>query len=79
MDGRNIGFAQSRASKKPGDRSLLAGSPLLPFILVTSLFFFWGSPNNLNDVLIRQFMKAFSITRLEAGLVQSAFYMGYFF
>jgi MFS transporter, FHS family, L-fucose permease len=34
--------------------------------------------NNLNDVLIRQFMKAFEITRLQAGLVQSAFYIGYF-
>ncbi len=34
-------------------------------------------PNNLNDVLIRQFMKSFAITRFQAGLVQSAFYMGY--
>ena len=51
---------------------------LLPFILVTALFFLWGIPNNLNDVLIRQFMKSFAITRLQAGLVQSAFYMGYF-
>jgi FHS family L-fucose permease-like MFS transporter len=75
---RNISVTRNQASEAHGDRSLLAGSPLLPFILVTSLFFFWGIPNNLNDVLIRQFMKAFSITRLEAGLVQSAFYMGYF-
>jgi len=35
-------------------------------------------PNNLNDVLIRQFMKSFEISRFQAGLVQSAFYMGYF-
>jgi FHS family L-fucose permease-like MFS transporter len=48
------------------------------FLLVTGLFFFWGIPNNLNDVLIRQFMKSFEITRLQAGLVQSAFYTGYF-
>jgi len=47
-------------------------------VLVTSLFFLWGIPNNLNDILIRQFMKSFPITRLQAGLVQSAFYMGYF-
>jgi FHS family L-fucose permease-like MFS transporter len=39
----------------------------LPFILVTSLFFLWGVPNNLNDVLIRQFMKSFAISRSEAG------------
>jgi MFS transporter, FHS family, L-fucose permease len=58
--------------------------PLFPtegvpaFALVTGLFFLWGIPNNLNDVLIRQFMKSFEITRLQAGLVQSAFYTGYF-
>jgi FHS family L-fucose permease-like MFS transporter len=51
---------------------------MLPFVLVTALFFLWGVPNNLNDILIRQFMKSFEITRLQAGLVQSAFYMGYF-
>src|ERR1035438_10532623 len=50
----------------------------LPFVLVTSLFFLWGVPNNLNDVLIRQFMKSFAISRFQAGLVQSAFYLGYF-
>src|SRR5437660_10903057 len=51
---------------------------LIPFVLVTALFFLWGIPNNLNDVLIRQFMKSFEITRFKAGLVQSAFYVGYF-
>jgi MFS transporter, FHS family, L-fucose permease len=51
---------------------------LVPFILVTVLFFLWGIPNNLNDVLIRHFMKSFEITRFQAGLVQSAFYLGYF-
>lgn len=50
----------------------------LPFFLVTALFFLWGIPHNLNDVLIRQFMKSFEISRFQAGLVQSAFYMGYF-
>jgi hypothetical protein len=47
-------------------------------MLVTGLFLLWGIPNNLNDVLIRQFMKSFEITRFKAGLVQSAFYTGYF-
>src|SRR5450432_3888803 len=57
---------------------LLPAGQLAPFVLVTALFFLWGIPNNLNDVLIRQFMKSFAITRFQAGLVQSAFYMGYF-
>ena len=60
------------------ETKLFASGSLLAVVLVTALFFLWGIPNNLNDILIRQFMKSFPITRLEAGLVQSAFYMGYF-
>lgn len=51
---------------------------LIPFILVTALFLFWGIPSNMNDVLIKQFMKSFELNRLQAGLIQSAYYMGYF-
>jgi FHS family L-fucose permease-like MFS transporter len=57
---------------------LFPAGQLMPFILVTALFFLWGIPNNLNDVLIRQFMKSFTLTRTQAGFVQFAFYMGYF-
>lgn len=67
----------SKDDSRPAARLIPAGT-LLPFILVTALFFLWGVPNNLNDVLIRQFMKSFAISRFQAGLVQSAFYMGYF-
>lgn len=69
------------AAYRDNDRAtarLVPSGALLPFILVTGLFFLWGVPNNLNDVLIRQFMKSFAISRFQAGLVQSAFYMGYF-
>ena len=65
----------SGASRKDG---IFPVGHMLPFSLVTSLFFMWGVPNNLNDILIRQFMKSFALTRFEAGLVQSAFYLGYF-
>ena len=57
---------------------LFAPGNTLPFILVTALFLFWGIPSNMNDILIKQFMKSFEITRFKAGLIQSAFYMGYF-
>jgi FHS family L-fucose permease-like MFS transporter len=70
----------STDSKEAGDtkQPLIPKGLAVPFSLVTALFFLWGVPSNLNDVLIRQFMKSFAITRFEAGLVQSAFYMGYF-
>lgn len=57
---------------------IVSKEALLPFILVTALFFLWALPNNMNDILIPQFMKSFELSRLQAGLVQSAFYMGYF-
>jgi MFS transporter, FHS family, L-fucose permease len=63
--------------KTKRSKFILAGS-LLPFILVTTLFFMWGIPNNLNGVLIKQFIKSMEISRFQAGLIQSAFYMGYF-
>jgi FHS family L-fucose permease-like MFS transporter len=61
-----------------------SGKPLFPansataFLLVTGLFLLWGVANNLNDVLIRQFMKSFELSRVRAALVQFAFYIGYF-
>src|SRR6202453_4753480 len=65
---------EARDTKQP----LIPAGAAVPFFLVTALFFLWGVPSNLNDVLIRQFMKSFAISRFEAGLVQSAFYLGYF-
>jgi FHS family L-fucose permease-like MFS transporter len=50
----------------------------LPLILIVSLFFLWGMANNLNDILIKQFKKAFELTDFQTSLVQSAFYFGYF-
>ncbi len=50
----------------------------LPFILVTSLFFLWGIANSLNGTLIKHFQTALQLTRAQAGIVDSAFYIGYF-
>jgi FHS family L-fucose permease-like MFS transporter len=66
---------ETQSNQEP---KLFAPGNILPFVLVTALFFFWGIPNNLNDVLIKQFMKSFEMSRFQAGLLQSAFYMGYF-
>ena len=67
------------ATVKPRESTLFPKGNFVPFFLVTVLFFLWGVPNNLNDILIRQFMKSFEINRFQAGLIQSAFYAGYFF
>ena len=50
---------------------------MLPFLVVTVLFFLWAIPNNLNDILIRQFMKSFNISRSSAAAIQTWFYLAY--
>ena len=51
---------------------------LIPFILLTSCFALWGLANNMTDVLIAQFRKVFTLTDMQSGLVQTAFYGAYF-
>jgi MFS transporter, FHS family, L-fucose permease len=51
---------------------------LIPFILVTSLFFLWGIANSMNGTLIKHFQTALNLNRAQAGIVDSAFYIGYF-
>src|SRR6185503_15502868 len=51
---------------------------LLPFILITSLFFFWGLIINLDSVLIPHLRKAFRLNTLQSSLVDSAVFIAYF-
>lgn len=51
---------------------------LLPFVLVVVLFFIWGMSNNLTDILVQQFRKGFNLSQLQAQMVQSAVFTGYF-
>ena len=50
----------------------------IPFVLVVLLFFIWGMSNNLTDILVQQFRKGFNLSQLQAQLVQSAVFFGYF-
>jgi len=57
---------------------LFPSGHLLPFVLVTALFFIWGMSNNLTDILVQQFKKSFELSPLQAQLVQTAVFLGYF-
>jgi FHS family L-fucose permease-like MFS transporter len=50
---------------------------VIPFAMTISLFFLWGMAHNLNDILIAQFKRAFSLSNAQASFVQSAFYCAY--
>jgi FHS family L-fucose permease-like MFS transporter len=51
---------------------------MLPFVLVTVLFFLWGMSNNLTDILVQQFKKSLELSQFSAQLVQTANFFGYF-
>lgn len=71
-----LGPAPSNVKIKPGQPT---GNVGIAFALVTSLFFLWGLANSLNGSLIKQFQIALDLNRFQAGIVDFAFYLGYFF
>jgi MFS transporter, FHS family, L-fucose permease len=51
---------------------------LVPFVLVTCLFFMWGFANNLNGILIPHLRKALQLSNLQSTFVDTAVYLAYF-
>ncbi|MBD3274499.1 MAG: L-fucose:H+ symporter permease [Candidatus Marinimicrobia bacterium] len=53
-------------------------APLIPFALITSLFFMWGLANNMTDTLLAAFKKIMSLSDFQTSWIQMAFYGSYF-
>lgn len=51
---------------------------LVPFLLITSLFFLWGFAHALLDVLNKHFQNVLGLSKSQSGFVQAAVYGGYF-
>ena len=51
---------------------------LVPFILVTSLFFLWAFLHNINPILIPHLKKACQLTDTQSSFVDIAVYLAYF-
>ena len=51
---------------------------LLPFILITSLFFMWGFARAILDVLNKHFQQEMHISITQSALIQVTTYLGYF-
>ncbi len=57
---------------------LVSKKYLLPFILITSLFFMWGFARAILDVLNKHFQESLSISVTQSTLIQATTYLGYF-
>ncbi len=62
-------------SNKP---KLISKEYVLPFILITTLFFLWGFARAILDVLNKHFQDEFHITITQSSLIQVTTYLGYF-
>jgi FHS family L-fucose permease-like MFS transporter len=51
---------------------------LIPFILITALFFLWGMAHGMLDVLNKHFQDVLQISKAKSGLIQFSVYMAYF-
>ena len=51
---------------------------VVPFVLITSLFFLWGFARAILDVLNKHFQTALNISITQSSLVQVTTYLGYF-
>jgi FHS family L-fucose permease-like MFS transporter len=57
---------------------MLNRTPVIPFVLITSLFLMWGLANNMTDTLLAAFKKIMSMTDFQTSWIQIAFYGSYF-
>ena len=51
---------------------------VVPFVLVTSLFFLWGFAHAFLDVLNKHFQDSMNMSKMNSAMVQVMFYLGYF-
>ncbi|MBB6002432.1 L-fucose:H+ symporter permease [Arcicella rosea] len=51
---------------------------LVPFILLTTLFFLWGFAHNLNPILIPHLKKACQLSDFQSSLIDGSFFIAYF-
>ena len=51
---------------------------LMPFILITALFFLWGMAHGMLDVLNKHFQVILNLSKAQSGLIQFSVYLAYF-
>lgn len=51
---------------------------MVPFVLVTTLFFFWAFVHNINGTLIPHLKKALQLTDTQSAFIDVAIYIAYF-
>ncbi len=59
-------------------RKLVTQGFLVPFILITSLFFLWGIAHGMLDTLNKHFQDMLQMSKAQSGMIQFSVYTAYF-
>lgn len=62
----------------PGKQKLVTQGFLIPFILITSLFFLWGVAHGMLDTLNKHFQDMLNMSKAQSGMIQFSVYTAYF-
>jgi FHS family L-fucose permease-like MFS transporter len=59
-------------------QKLVSQGFLLPFVLITSLFFLWGIAHGMLDTLNKHFQEMLQMSKAQSGMIQFSVYTAYF-
>jgi MFS transporter, FHS family, L-fucose permease len=59
-------------------QKLVTSGFLVPFILITSLFFLWGIAHGMLDTLNKHFQEMLQMSKAQSGMIQFSVYTAYF-
>ena len=65
-------------NKKSNSSRLVAREYVIPFILITSLFFLWGGARAILDVLNKHYQLILDVSKTRSALMQAVVYLAYF-
>lgn len=60
------------------NEKLTSKENLVPFILITALFFLWGIAHGMLDTLNKHFQDMLELSKAKSGMIQFSVYMAYF-
>jgi FHS family L-fucose permease-like MFS transporter len=70
-------MANESTSASNGQKLVTQGF-LIPFILITSLFFLWGVAHGMLDTLNKHFQDMLNMSKAQSGMIQFSVYTAYF-
>ncbi len=68
----------TNSSAVPEKQKLVTQGFLIPFILITSLFFLWGVAHGMLDTLNKHFQDMLNMSKAQSGMIQFSVYTAYF-